>query len=169
MLDEGARMFPISEAVRIVKGISANHRDEGEEEQSNHQEYLEDGHVKFGDAKVTHCDRVQEGIENDHRHDDSLDRYLVRPESNHDVDCYNFKRHQNCHVQEEVPCHGEADGAIHPFAAEANEWRGHRKVARHLTEALVDSPHYPCPDGESDEEPGRTTFGERRTHLNVES
>lgn len=85
MLDEGARMFPISEAVCIVKRISANHRDEGEEEQPDHQEHFEDGHVELGDAKVTHCDRVQEGIENDHRHDDSLNRDFVRPESDHDV------------------------------------------------------------------------------------
>lgn len=121
MLDERTRLPPIPEAVRIVKRIAADHGDESEEEQPNHQENLEDGHVELRDAKVTHCYCVQQGIDDDHQHDDDLNGNFVRPESDHDIHGHNLKWYQDCHVQEEVPCHGKPKGAIYPFATEADE------------------------------------------------
>jgi hypothetical protein len=46
------RVFPVAEAIGILVRIPANHSDKGVQHQSEHEKYLEDGHVEFGNTKV---------------------------------------------------------------------------------------------------------------------
>lgn len=141
-----------------MQRVASDHSDEGEEEESNHQQYFEDGHVKLRDAKVPHGDRVQESVENDHRDYDSLDRHFVGPKCDHYVHGHDLERHQDRHIEEKVPCESESKGIVYPCAAEADEGRWYWEVRYHLSEAFVNSPHHACPDDKRDEEACGTTF-----------
>ena len=48
------RVFPVAEAIGILVWIPAHHRDKGVQHQSEHEKYLENGHVEFGNTKVFH-------------------------------------------------------------------------------------------------------------------
>jgi hypothetical protein len=168
VLNESSRIFPETEPVSVMEWIAAYHGDEGEEEQPDHEQNLEDGHVELRDTKVSHSDRVQEGVDDNHSHDDSLDRYLVRPKGDHDIHRNDLERDQDGHVQEEVPCHGESKCTVYPFATKANERRWYREVRNHLGEAFVDGPHDTSPDDEGDEETCWAAFRKRRAHLYIQ-
>lgn len=168
MLDKGAGVLPVAEAVAVVDGVAAQHGDKGEEEQAQHQQDLEDGQVELGDAKVAHGGDVEQGVGHNDGDDDGGDGDVVGPKGDHDVHGDNLKGHEKGHVEEEVPGHGEAERTVDPLAAEADKGGRHGNVGDHLGKALVDGPHDGAPDDKGDEEAGRTTLGQCGAHLHVQ-
>lgn len=148
--------------------VPAQHSDKGEHKEAQHQEDLEDRQIELGDAKVPDRYYVQNGIEYNHGDNDGFDGDFIRPEGYHNVHGDNLKWHEEGHVQEEVPGHGEAESTVDPLGAEPNERRRDGNKGDHFGKAFVDGPHDSAPDDEGDEKAGRTTLGKSRAHLYVE-
>lgn len=57
---EGAGVIPVPEANAIVLRVSSDNHDEGEQEESYHEKYLEDGCAEFDFAKIFDRETVQD-------------------------------------------------------------------------------------------------------------
>lgn len=168
MLNECPRITPVSESISIMERVATGHGDEREEKQPNHQHHFEYGQVKLGDAEVSDGSHVENGVQDNHDHDDGRHRHLVGPEGKHDVHGHNLKGHEEGHIEEEIPGHSESQRVVHPFASETDKGRRHGQVGHHLSEAFVHRPHDGAPKQEGDEEAGRTSLGKGGTHLHKE-
>lgn len=79
IFSKSPRITPIPEAIGVTLRVSADHSDEGEQEQDDDENDLAGRQPEFGLSIPTHCEDVDDPVEEDRYETDSPDGDVISP------------------------------------------------------------------------------------------
>lgn len=135
---EWTRFFPMSKSISVMLRIAADHGDEGEAEQAQHQENLPRRQPEFRLTVRVHSKAIEDDVNNNTHETHAPNRHVIAPISDHDRQRTDLERDDQSLIQTIGPASHEAKGISDEVTSEADETSGDWILDDHLSHAIVD-------------------------------